>query len=75
MLNVEKIIRILGYIMYTVFWTPFIILVMVTAPIMLLVIALRNGMKIWTVMRWYLSKLKEGFDHDKRFIETGVWEW
>lgn len=75
MLNVEKIIRILGYIMYTILWSPFIILVMVTAPIMLLIIAIRNGQKIANTMQWYLNKLKEGFDHDKKFIDTGVWEW
>ena len=73
MLNVEKIIRILGYIMYTILWSPFIILVLVTAPIMLLIITIRNGLKIKDIMQWYLTKLKEGFDHDKNFIDTGEW--
>ena len=75
MLNVEKIIRILGYVMYTILWSPFIILVLITAPIMLMTIAIRNGQKIKDTMRWYLNKLKEGFEHDKKFIDTGVWEW
>lgn len=73
MLNVEKIIRILGYIMYTILWSPFVILVLVTAPITLLVIAARCGLKVKDVMQWYRNKLKEGFDHDKEFIKTGVW--
>lgn len=75
MLNVEKIIRILGYVMYTILWSPFIILVMVTAPIMLLIITIRNGLKIKDTMHWYLKKLKEGFEHDRKFINTGVWDW
>lgn len=73
MLNVEKIIRILGYIMYTILWSPFIILVLVTAPIMLLIITIRSGLKIKDTMQWYLTKLKEGFNHDKNFIDTGEW--
>ena len=73
MLNVEKIIRILGYIMYTILWSPFIILVLVTAPIMLLIITIRNGLKIKDTTKWYLTKLKEGFNHDKNFIDTGEW--
>lgn len=73
MLNVEKIIRILGYIMYTILWSPFIILVLVTAPIMLLIITIRYGMKIKEVTEWYLKWLKVGFDHDKNFINTGEW--
>ena len=73
MLNVEKIIRILGYIMYTILWSPFIVLVLVTAPIMLLIITVRSGLKIKDTMRWYLNKLKEGFNHDKNFINTGEW--
>lgn len=75
MLNVEKIIRVLGYIIYTALWSPFIVLVAVTAPIMLLIIAIRNGLRISEVMRWYWTKLKEGFKHDKKFIDTGVWDW
>ena len=73
MLNVEKIIRILGYIVYTALWAPFIILISVVAPIVLLIIAIRNGLRIREVMRWYWSKLKEGFAHDKNFIDPGVW--
>lgn len=73
MLNVEKIIRILGYIMYTILWSPFIVLVLATAPIMLLIITIRSGLKIKDTMQWYLTKLKEGFNHDKNFINTGEW--
>lgn len=73
MLNVEKIIRILGYIMYTILWSPFIILVLALSPIMVLIVSLRNGWRIRDIMRWYLNKLKEGFNHDKNFINTGEW--
>ena len=73
MLNVEKIIRVLGYIMYTILWSPFIILVLVFAPIMVLIIGIRNGWKIKDLVRGYFKELKAGFDHDKRFIKTGEW--
>lgn len=73
MLNVEKIIRMLGYVMYNIFWLPIIIPVLVLAPIMALVIGIRNGWRIKTVMRGYFDELKNSFEHDKNFIKTGEW--
>lgn len=73
MLNVEKIIRVMGYIVYNIFWLPIVIPVLVLAPIMVLIMGIRNGWKIKTVMQEYFKELKNSFEHDKNFIKTGEW--
>lgn len=73
MLNVEKTIRVLGYILYNILWLPIIAPILVLAPIMVFVIGIRNGWKLKTVMQAYFDKLKSSFEHDKNFIKTGEW--
>ena len=74
MLNVEKIIRILGYTLYTILWSPVIILTIIVGPILVCVMAVRNGWVVKDIMReLYIKGLKNGIEHDMNFIKTGEW--
>lgn len=68
-MTVEKFIRILGYIVYTILWSPVIVLCMIVLPIWYIIMfkSIKLGLKV------YASALKAGRNHDKVFIETGVW--
>lgn len=66
---VEKFIRILGYIVYVALWAPVIVLTLVVLPLWL---ALKTK-SIPLVLSVLEYGLKAGFNHDKKFIETGVW--
>lgn len=68
-MNVEKFIRILGYIVYVALWSPVIVLLMVILPIWVMCMckSIPNG---WVM---YKKALKYGFEHDAEFIKTGVW--
>lgn len=68
-MTVEKFIRILGYIVYFALWSPVIAIVMIVGPIVAMVMA-RSITVGWEM---YVLGLKAGFNHDKIFIETGVW--
>lgn len=68
-MNVEKIIRILGYIVYAALWSPVIVLGMIVLPIGFMVM-FRSIPEGWAV--WKMG-LKAGIRHDMEFIKTGVW--
>lgn len=73
MLNVEKFIRVLGYIMYTILWSPIVILGLVVLPIVALGLGIRCGKTVKESMAWYFAQLKMGINHDINFIKTGEW--
>lgn len=68
-MNVEKFIRILGYIVYAALWSPVIVLLMVVLPIAFMIM-FRSISEGWSV--WKMG-LKAGILHDMEFIKTGVW--
>lgn len=68
-MTVEKIIRFLGYIWYVVLWAPVIVLTLIVIP--LWVAAKTKSIPVASAVIEY--GLKAGFNHDKKFIETGVW--
>lgn len=72
-MNVEKIIRILGYTVYTALWLPIIGLAIIAAPIVLLVLDLRVGKPISGSMEALKNMFIESFYHDMNFIRTGKW--
>ena len=72
-MNVEKIIRILGYIVYTILWMPVIILVAILGPLMWLCIGIRLGCSAADCMRGYAEILKRSIKHDVDFIRYGHW--
>lgn len=67
---VEKFIRILGYIAYVALWAPVIVLTLIVIP--LWVAAKTRSIPVAGVVIDY--GLKAGLNHDRKFIETGVWE-
>lgn len=68
-MNVEKFIRILGYIVYVALWMPVIVLAMIVMPVWAMIAckSISDGLAIW------MMGLKAGINHDKEFIKTGVW--
>ena len=73
MRNVEKFIRILGYIVYVMLWSPVIVLALVILPIMALYKGLKIGMTVEQITKGYLESLKFSVMHDVNFIKTGKW--
>lgn len=72
-MNVEKIIRVLGYIVYVALWSPFIVVCLVVLPVVWLVTFMRSGMTAKEAMELYAKSLKVSFQHDANFIRTGIW--
>lgn len=68
-MTVEKFIRILGYIVYAVLWSPVIVLGLIVLPIVYMIMfrSIPEGLMV------YKQGLKAGIIHDMQFIKTGVW--
>ena len=68
-MTVEKFIRILGYIVYTVLWSPVIVLALIILPMVWVIMfkSIPEGLKM------YAQALKANINHDMEFIKTGVW--
>lgn len=72
-MDVGKIIRILGYIVYTALWLPIIVVTIVAVPLMVLAIDVRVGRPIGESINGIWSMLVESVKHDIEFIQTGNW--
>ena len=72
-MTVEKFIRILGYIVYCILWSPVIAVLLLIMPIAWLIVFMRAGMTAKEAMTLYLDTLKLSIQHDMVFIQTGVW--
>lgn len=72
-MNVEKFIRILGYIVYVALWSPVIVLIAVIGPVVGLIVFMRLGMTFKDALRALWSSVKSGINHDAEFIRTGTW--
>ena len=72
-MDVAKFIRILGYIVYTILWSPVIVLIAVALPIWAIATCVKYDFPMSYAWKW----LKEGFwygvGHDMNFIKTGEW--
>lgn len=68
-MNVEKFIRILGYIVYVALWSPVIVLISIMLPVWVLIKTESLS------LTWWLLKdgVKTGIKHDMEFINNGVW--
>lgn len=73
MLNVEKVVRILGYIMYTILWSPIIIVGLVVVPIVYIAWGIRSGRRIKDIVSDLIRIHKAAIEHDMNFIKTGEW--
>lgn len=72
-MDVAKIIRVLGYIIYVALWSPVIAVGLVVLPVVWLVTFMRSGMTVKDATALYALSLKAGFQHDANFIKTGIW--
>ena len=68
-MNVEKIIRILGYIVYAALWSPVIVLGLIILPVVFMIMfrSIKEGLSV------FMMALKHSIYHDMTFIKTGVW--
>lgn len=72
-MDVEKIIRVLGYIVYTILWSPVIVIGIVVLPIMWVALYIRAGRPIREAVKGCKDALVAGIQHDMNFIRTGTW--
>ena len=72
-MDVGRIIRILGYVVYTALWLPIIALAIVAAPFMVLAMDVRVGRPIGGSIDGIRTMLTESIRHDIEFIRTGTW--
>lgn len=73
MFDVEKVIRVLGYIVYTILWSPVIILCLTITPIIYSGMCVREGKPVNNVITMFKDSLVNGIQHDMEFIQTGKW--
>lgn len=72
-MDVEKIIRVLGYIVYTALWLPVIVLAIVITPIVWIAMYVRAGRPVKEGIDTWRRAFMEGIQHDMEFIQTGKW--
>ena len=72
-MNVAKIIRILGYIVYTILWSPVIVLCIIGMPIVAAGLCIRSGGTGKEGIAAYKDLLIKSVQHDINFIRTGEW--
>lgn len=72
-MNVEKIIRVLGYIVYTALWSPIIVLYILVVPLVWIGMYIRGGRSVREALAAFKNALICGVQHDMNFIRTGIW--
>lgn len=72
-MDVGKIIRVLGYIVYTALWLPILVLAVIAIPVMVLAVDVRTGRPISGDIAGIKGMLVESIQHDINFIQTGTW--
>lgn len=72
-MNVEKVIRVLGYIVYTALWSPVIVIALLATPIVWLGMCIRNGHPARTAIDGWKNTFMTNVRHDMEFIRTGKW--
>lgn len=72
-MNVEKIVRVLGYTVYLILWLPLIVALFPVVLIAMLVTFLRADMPVKDALQLIGKSLKSSWQHDAYFIKTGIW--
>ena len=72
-MNVEKVIRVLGYIVYTALWLPVIVLATVITPVVWIAMYIRAGRPVGEAVDSWRQAFMNGIQHDIDFIQTGKW--
>lgn len=71
--DVEKVIRVLGYMVYVALWSPVIVILLLVLPVVWLVTFMRGGMTMKEAVELYGVSLKASIMHDVNFLKTGNW--
>lgn len=72
-MNVEKVIRVLGYIVYLALWSPIIVLCLTVMPLVWIGMYIRSGRPAKEALGRYSDAVMSGIRHDAEFIRTGKW--
>ena len=72
-MDVAKVIRTLGYIVYTALWMPVILLILVAMPIWATAVCISNDWPVSSGFIWMRQAIAGSIAHDMNFIETGEW--
>lgn len=72
-MTVEKFIRILGYIVYVILWSPVIVLALIILPFMWVKMYTQAGYTVKEGIAACVKALKMSVQHDVEFIKTGIW--
>lgn len=72
-MNVAKVIRIIGYLVYTAIWAPILAIYAIGAPIVCLGLCVRAGRSIKECLTDIWKSQVAAFKHDWQFIQTGLW--
>lgn len=72
-MTVEMFIRILGYIVYCILWSPVVAVLLLVMPVVWLVVFMRAGMTARESIVMFKDAMKNNIRHDMEFIRTGVW--
>lgn len=72
-MNVEKVIRVLGYIVYLALWSPIIVLCLTVMPLVWVMMHIRAGRSAKEGIKQYKDALMSSIRHDVEFIRTGKW--
>ena len=72
-MNVEKFIRLLGYIVYVILWTPLLVLIAPISIIAMLVTLKRVGATTKEALQLTGKSFMNSIRHDIEFIRTGIW--
>lgn len=73
-MDVAKLIRTIGYIVYTIIWSPIVILALVSLPIVALALCWGHRITLGVTFKCMANLLKKGYAHDMKFINEGVWD-
>lgn len=72
-MNVEKVIRVLGYLLYTILWLPVIVLCFTITPIVWILMYIRVGQPVKQCVKRFKNALAASIKHDVVFLQTGRW--
>lgn len=72
-MDVAKVIRTLGYIVYVALWSPVILLIAMFLPIWAMAICIQSDLPVSSGLIWIGQALKASIAHDMNFLKTGIW--
>lgn len=72
-MNVAKVIRALGYAVYTILWLPITVLYAVVTPIACIGMCIKDGDSVEKCVAEIKRTLITELKHDLTFIQSGEW--